>query len=217
MSRDDFKQKDKDTLSKRVGARCSNPKCCTSTSGPHSNPTTSINVGVAAHITAASAGGARYDRSLSTEQRTGTENGIWLCQKCAKLIDNDEDRYTVEILKKWKEQAETKVLDELEGKSAKPNNSENKVFEKLESLMPELLAEMREDLSENRLKREFVLLKKSWSYWAKGNELIYYFDDHPELQEKIQILENYDLVNNITYNNVERFVFQEPFAEYLSG
>jgi hypothetical protein len=34
------------------------------------------------------------------------KNGIWLCQNCAKLIDNDERRYTVAALRQWKAVAE---------------------------------------------------------------------------------------------------------------
>jgi hypothetical protein len=46
-------------------------------------------LGVAAHITAASPDGPRYDQNLSSEQRKSPDNGIWLCQNCAKLVDND--------------------------------------------------------------------------------------------------------------------------------
>ena len=53
-SRDDFPKRVIDTLAKRVGFRCSNPNCLTPlTSGPHSDPARSVNMGVAAHITAA--------------------------------------------------------------------------------------------------------------------------------------------------------------------
>ena len=59
-------------------------------------------MGIAAHITAASVGGPRFDDSISSDERKGIDNGIWLCQNCAKLIDNDEKKYTVELLNKWK-------------------------------------------------------------------------------------------------------------------
>src|SRR5215469_9046930 len=106
MFRDDFNLKTKDTLAKRVGMRCSNPNCRQLTSGPQVDPEGSINVGVAAHITAAAPGGKRYDASLTPEQRQSIENGIWLCQICAKLVDNDELRYTLELLRKWKAHSE---------------------------------------------------------------------------------------------------------------
>jgi len=59
-------------------------------------------------------------------------------------------------------------------------------------------------------------LKRKWSYWAKGNELCYYFDDHPDLLSQIQILENNGLVREITYNNVQRYIMSEEFAQYLA-
>jgi len=112
--RDEFDEKAKDILARRVGFRCSNPTCRKLTSGPQSNPLKAINIGVAAHITAASPGGPRYDSCLSQEQRSSVENGIWLCQACAKLIDNDAQRYPVSILLQWKEQSENTALRELE-------------------------------------------------------------------------------------------------------
>jgi hypothetical protein len=104
--RDDFPEKIKDTLAKRVGTHCSNPKCWKLTSGPRDDPSKAVNIGVAAHITAAAIGGPRFDSSLSTRQRSAITNAIWLCQNCAKLIDNDPVRYTVDLLRQWKTLAE---------------------------------------------------------------------------------------------------------------
>ena len=52
--RDDFPVGMKETLAKRVGNKCSNPDCGQPTSGPHEDPAKVLNIGVAAHITAAS-------------------------------------------------------------------------------------------------------------------------------------------------------------------
>lgn len=113
-SRDDFSKRIKDTLARRVGMRCSNMACQRLTSGPQSDPNRALNIGVAAHITAASAGGPRYAPTLSKRERSSIENGIWLCQNCAKLVDNDETRYAVEILRRWKMSAEQAALRDLE-------------------------------------------------------------------------------------------------------
>lgn len=88
-SRDDFSSATKEMLARRVGHLCSNPGCRQPTSGPQENPAKAINIGVAAHISAAAPGGPRYDPSLSSSERTAGENGIWLCQSCGKLVDND--------------------------------------------------------------------------------------------------------------------------------
>ncbi len=92
----------------------SNPACRRVTSGPQENPEKAVNLGVAAHIAAASAGGARYDASMSPLQRSAIENGIWLCQSCAKLIDSDTQKYTSGLLRNWKTTAEANAATELE-------------------------------------------------------------------------------------------------------
>jgi len=106
MTRDDFTLDVKETLARRVGMRCSNPNCRQPTSGPQDDPEKSVNVGVAAHITAAARGGPRYDASLHADDRRSIENGIWLCQLCAKLIDNDALHYTTDLIGHWKRLSE---------------------------------------------------------------------------------------------------------------
>lgn len=113
--RDDFTTPVKESLAKRVGMRCSNPECRQATSGPQLDPRKSVNVGVAAHITAAASGGPRFDGATTPDDRSSIANGIWLCQKCAKLVDNDESRYTADTLRAWKQQAEEHALAEVTG------------------------------------------------------------------------------------------------------
>lgn len=113
--RDDFKEPVKDVLAKRAGMRCSNPNCRQLTSGPRKRKDKSVNIGVAAHIHAASPGGPRYNSKMSRAERISINNAIWLCQNCSKLIDNDADRYTPTVLVEWKGDAETSAVEELEG------------------------------------------------------------------------------------------------------
>ena len=87
---------------------CSNPECEKMTVGPNSNKNKSTSIGVAAHIKAAAPGGKRYDPNMTSAERSDISNGIWLCQSCSKLIDTDEEKYTVELLRSWKEVAEKK-------------------------------------------------------------------------------------------------------------
>jgi signal transduction histidine kinase len=107
---DDFPERTKDILAKRVGTHCSNPQCWKLTSGPREDPAKAVNIGVAAHMTAAALGGPRYDTTLTARQRSTITNAIWLCQNCAKLIDNDPARYTVDLLRQWKALAEETAL-----------------------------------------------------------------------------------------------------------
>ncbi len=115
--RDDFPEEVKRALAGRVANRCSNPECRAVTSGPQVDAAKALNVGVAAHITAASSAGPRHDPSLTPEQRRQAYNGIWLCQTCAKLVDNDPLRYSVGLLQEWKAKAEEAALSEI-GKTA---------------------------------------------------------------------------------------------------
>ena len=213
--RDNFSPPIKRLLAERVAYRCSNPECRQITSGPQEDPTKSVNIGVAAHITAASLGGQRFDPSLTPKERRAVENGIWLCQSCAKLVDSDPIRYGIDVLHRWKELAEKAAAIDVESRTSTITTHEQK-FIKLENLMPELINEMRKDLASNPLSREFVILKKSWVYWAKGNELVYYFDDHPDLENKLLILQNYGFIQDITYNNTKRYIITEELASYLT-
>ena len=113
MMRDDFSKQVKRILAERAGNRCSNPDCRAPTSGPQTTSDKSLNVGVAAHITAAAPGGARYDPSLAAKERGDPNNGIWLCQNCAKLIDNDPLCCTEALLRDWKTAAENRANDEI--------------------------------------------------------------------------------------------------------
>ncbi|MEM7373908.1 MAG: ATP-binding protein [Bacteroidota bacterium] len=117
VNRDNFTRKTKIALAKSVGYLCSNPECRASTTGPHTEDDKSVSIGEAAHITAASPDGPRYDASLTSEERRSGENGIWLCATCATIIDKDETRYPVELLKEWKVQAESEARNRL----GKPN------------------------------------------------------------------------------------------------
>jgi hypothetical protein len=108
--RDNFTDETKRNVAARAGHCCSNPDCKALTSGPQVDTAKSLNVGVAAHITAASNGGPRFDPDLEPEHRCSADNAIWLCQNCAKLVDNDTARFDVETLRTWKRIAEAKAL-----------------------------------------------------------------------------------------------------------
>jgi hypothetical protein len=115
LNRDDFTKKTVDILAKRVGYLCSNPKCRKLTVGPNSNKGKATIIGIAAHITAASAGGPRYDSTLTPEERKDIDNGIWLCTNCSTLIDKDPVAFTVNLLNDWKKNAEDIINKELLG------------------------------------------------------------------------------------------------------
>ncbi|MDO6493084.1 MULTISPECIES: hypothetical protein [unclassified Cellulophaga] len=162
--RDDFSKLTKEILAKRVSYKCSNPNCKKVTVGPHSLNDKIINLGVAAHITAASKGGPRFCKEMESHERKSIKNGIWLCQNCAKLIDTDIQKYSENTLIQWKNEAEKESLLVISSQYVKENKnstlSENKikVYEKLyyeireiDSLIKELI-ELKE--MSNKEKRD---------------------------------------------------------------
>ena len=168
--RDDFLQRTKDLLAKQAGHRCAHPHCGKPTSGADESGTDSINNGVAAHITAASVGGPRYDPDLTGEQRKDASNGIWLCQDHAHAIDADEGGFSAETLRAWKRQAEIRsfhalmsgmsgdgpkkgfLLDPLDGIDIR-GRFHLAVDEDLVALKAGLLAAAREDVAAFRRSR----------------------------------------------------------------
>lgn len=104
--RDNFTKKTIEILGKRVGYLCSNPLCRKPTIGSHSEKNKTTLVGVAAHITAAAEGGPRFNPNMTPEQRKDIDNGIWLCENCAALIDKDPNTFLVDLVNTWKTTAE---------------------------------------------------------------------------------------------------------------
>lgn len=212
-NRDNFNRGVVDRLAKRVGMRCSNPDCRRPTAGPDTAGGTT-NLGVAAHITAASSGGARYDPKLSSDERASISNGIWLCQVHAKLIDDDELRYTSALLREWKETAEHMAALEARGYAIRKASP----FRDLERKAPKLIAEMRKDLQGKPLTRQFVLLSKGWLYNPGSTPFFaYYFEDHENLLSLMTIMEHVDAIYSIKFNDIERYNFHEEFVSYLIG
>ena len=106
-------------MAHRAGYRCSKLDCGIPTRGAASDHDGTVNVGFAAHITAASSRGPRYDPSLTRDQRRHHRNGIWLCGTHGKLVDSDESHFTVEKLQSWKRLAERRSF--LDVVASKPN------------------------------------------------------------------------------------------------
>jgi hypothetical protein len=104
MNRDDFSQNVIEQLARRAAYTCSNPECHRRTLIPEvSSNTDSIYIGIAAHITAAAKNGARYDKTLTNEQRKSIENGIHLCNSCSIKIDKNKGHdYPPPTLRRWK-------------------------------------------------------------------------------------------------------------------
>lgn len=209
--RDDFKQAEVTKLARRSGYICSNPSCRRATVGPDGGGG-SASIGVAAHIAAAATGGPRFDPTMTPEQRSSIENGIWLCQSCSRLIDADIPSHPAETLVEWKRLSEIKAYLALRNLEVVPSRN----FKDLERKMPKLISEMRADLKKHPFVREIMIFSRKRSYCGSEKMIFHYFiEDHEHLMEKMKLCENYGAVVNITFNNVDRYEFTEDFAEYL--
>ena len=65
---------------------------------------------------------------MTPEERKSSENGIWLCQSCSKLIDTDTTRYSKAVLLEWKKAAELSALSEMEKISPIQSMEEDKAI-----------------------------------------------------------------------------------------
>lgn len=210
-TRDEFRQPIVRQIAQRAGYRCSSPSCLRPTIGPDGGGDTA-SIGVAAHITAAAEGGPRYDPNMTSEERSAAENGIWLCQTCSRLIDVDMHSHTIEQLHEWKTLAEMRAYLGLRGLSIVVSRS----FERLERMLPNLVAEMREDIANSPFTRELIALKRGWGYGGQDRTYFtYYYDDHDELLGKLNVMENYGALVDIKFNDVYRYEMTEDFVEYL--
>ena len=104
--RDDFSKTTALQIAKRAGWLCSLPTCRKPTVGATADGQGEINLGTAAHIYAAAPGGPRYDASMSVDERSSANNGIWLCRDHGKAVDSDVKEFTTERLREWKKLAE---------------------------------------------------------------------------------------------------------------
>lgn len=108
----DFSSTIKEALAKRAGFKCSFPGCEAPTVGPSDESITATNnSGMACHIAAASSGGSarRVVVDATSQQLSDISNGIWMCFRHGKIIDADEDTFTIPMLKTWREIAELKA------------------------------------------------------------------------------------------------------------
>lgn len=109
-NRDEFTEKTKLQIAKRAGWLCSDPSCRRATIGSNSDGDGEINLGTAAHICAAAPEGPRYDPTMTPEQRRSADNGIWMCRLHGTAVDAKDSQFTVELLHKWKAEAQKNSL-----------------------------------------------------------------------------------------------------------
>ena len=178
-------------------------------------------VGDECHIVSGKPNGPRYDPKFSVDEIDSYPNLILLCRVHHKIIDDQSETFTVDILHQLKANHEKWVADALESatlfESLPATKSIEAAFLKVKALMPKVLAEIKEDLTKegNEFTREFFIISKHWTLNVIDPCFVYYFEDHENLQGKIHILENYGFVIDVTPKNAKKYRMTEEFVELL--
>ena len=158
------------------------PSCRCSLIGQADNEKGYILLGDGCHICAASEGGPRYDPNMTNEERKSYDNLIIMCKTHAWEIDKDEDKYPVELLKRWKKEAEEYAENE-----RKQNNYFTKELLELEAELDILWTDC-----------EIVLLKEKLDQF---NSLFGAEKEKLFLKYKILV----DLFENNESDNISKF------------
>lgn len=79
-----------------------------------------MSVGTASHICAAAPGGPRYDEKMTLDERRSVTNGVWMCRNHGTAIDSPDSKFTTELLRSWKKDAETESRKRVLEGSARP-------------------------------------------------------------------------------------------------
>jgi len=76
--------------------RCYNPDCDNKIIEEESN------ISAIVHIKGLEPGSARYEANMTDDERNSYQNLMLLCSICHKIVDDQPDKYTAELLKSWK-------------------------------------------------------------------------------------------------------------------
>jgi len=89
---------------------------------------------------------------------------------------------------------------------------------KIIRFMPELLAEMQCDVKSegNELVREFVILpNKRVAFWEEKKRFHYFENEHRDLKNKVDFLEQFGFVTDVTTKNMPIYRMNEEFVDWL--
>jgi len=126
----------------------------------------------------------------------------WLCQSCAKLVDNDPVRFSAEILRAWKTLAEDEALQVI-GKTAPPEKTTPEVIDKWVNLGYEHQAGIAAKLKEMSFELGWVSADKEsakidfegWEYvladQADGTRARLKIHDHPAIGGYLVLLKRH--------------------------
>lgn len=90
-------------------------------------------------------------------------------------------------------------------------------IKKIEKKASLFFNEIREDYRkpENIVKREFYVLSKGASLSINGTYLVYYRDDHSNIDDVLTLMESEGVVWETTETNAIKYQFSNDFVEYI--
>jgi len=178
-------------------------------------------VGDECHIVSDKSNGPRYNSEFLIDEIDSYPNLILLCRIHHKMVDDQSEKFTADFLRRLKAEHTSWIAETLESatflKNLPVTKSIETAFLKVKSSMPELIAEMKKDLTKegNDLIREFFIVSKRWELNVVDHYFVYYFEEHENLQGKVHVLENYGFVIDVTSENVKKYRMTEEFIDLL--
>ena len=67
----------------------------------------------------------------------------------------------------------------------------------------------------NKLKREFLLIRRRGAVYNGDPVLAYYYSDYEDLEDAIKIMLDKGLLRDVTQTNVKRYRFTEKLYDFL--
>jgi len=95
---------------------------------------------------------------------------------------------------------------------------EKRQFLEVVSQMPDLISEMKNDLSDpnQELIREFYVAKKVWTIiFGDERRFIYYEEEHPGIWEKVNVLDNLGYVAEVESGTAPIYRMTEDFVRLV--
>lgn len=106
-----MEKKDWKILCTKSGNRCALPNCRAILVEDATKTDGASLIAEAAHIKGENHGSARYDASMTDEERNSYENRILLCPSCHTKIDKQPNTYPVELLQRYKTEHEAWIIE----------------------------------------------------------------------------------------------------------
>ena len=95
---------------------------------------------------------------------------------------------------------------------------EKRQFLEVVSQMPDLISEMKNDLSDQNqdLIREFFIAKKVWTInFGEERRFIYYEEEHPRIWEMVNVLDNLGYVTKVKSGTAPIYRMNEDFVRLI--